>query len=196
MPSWGLIDQANNAPKYGAMINQKGAGNAAQLANTTALYMNTTPNAFLPDKTIGMFAVNAAQASNTGGEGGRLAHAGWNLRKAGEGPVSNIAPLTGGIGYSNTDLLVISGGSTNATGTLATNATGGIIATTLTAPGKGFVNVSASTVAVTNSTGGASGGSTATFTLTLGGRAGRVTYENIVAMGSISATANTAIFPQ
>lgn len=194
MPSWGTVDQASSSPKFGAALLDVGSGNAAEAANTTALYQNTTGSAFVSKQVVGEFGVSNVHMANTGGEAKRINHTGWNLRRAGTGPVANVVPLVGGTGYANTDLIKVSGGSVNAAGTLVTNSTGGITATTLTNGGSGFINVSASTVAVTNATGGASGGSSGTFTLTLGGRAGRVAYETIVAGGITSGT-NTVIFP-
>jgi len=109
-------------------------------------------------------------------------------------------------GYSNTDLITASNGAVNATATVSTNATGGTLTFTITNPGL-FSNTAANnTVVVTiaNSTGGASGGSGATFsanlatstggtvTIALGGRAGRVHHETLVAMGSLGA--QTAAF--
>jgi hypothetical protein len=108
-----------------------------------------------------------------------------------------VSVTAGGTGYANSDLIRVSGGTVNAAGSITTNATGGISSIVITNPGSGFVNVSASTVAVTNSTAGASAGSGATFTLNLGGRAGRVSYETIVA-GSISSNgaSDDTQFPQ
>ena len=52
----------------------------------------------------------------------------------------------------------------------------------------GFSNASVATMAVANSTGGASAGSGATLVLTLGGRAGRKSYQTLVAAKSIVST--------
>jgi hypothetical protein len=155
------------------------------------MFGNTTIGAFTPGKEVGQFPVTVQEMANTAGERRDVAHAGWNMRHAWSGPVVSFGVSAGGTGYSNTDLIKVSGGQTNAAGSLTTNSTGGILTATLTASGNGFINVSSSTLAITNSTGGASLGSGATLTFTLGGRAGRVFYENIVAMGSISSTGNS-----
>lgn len=110
-------------------------------------------------------------------------------------------------GYSNTDTIVASNGTVNATATVSTNSTGGFVTANVTITNGGlFGNTQAnSTVAfaVRAANGSASAGSGATFaaglttstggtpTLTLGGRAGRIQYETIVAMGSISGAGTT-----
>lgn len=196
MPLWGLTDASSNVVKTVAMGFNSGIGGTAIAANNTAMYGNVTPSSFgspAHAQAIGVFGVSAAEMANTGGERNKVTHAGWNIRQAGLGPLASLAINAGGTGYANSDLVRVSGGAVNASATLTTNSTGGLATLTITNYGSGFVNTSATTVAVTNSTGGASLGSTATFTYTLGGRAGRVTYENIVAMGSMSngATDNT-----
>jgi hypothetical protein len=95
----------------------------------------------------------------------------------------------GGTGYSNTNLVRVSNGTSNASATITTNTTGGITAFAITTPGTGFINVAASVVAITNATGGGTGvGTGANVTIqigpryswSLGGRAGRVELENLV----------------
>jgi hypothetical protein len=101
-------------------------------------------------------------------------------------------------GYSNTDLVRVSNAIINATASVSTNATGGTLTFAITNVGL-FSNTTSNTqvvIAVTNATGGVSGGSGATFTSanlvpstggtvsinTLGGRSGRVNYETLVAI--------------
>jgi hypothetical protein len=105
-------------------------------------------------------------------------------------------------GYSNTDVVTVSNGTTNATASVTTNATGGALTFTITNVGL-FANTAANgsvVIAVANSTGGASAGSGATFTTanlvsstggtvtisSLGGRAGRIQYENLAVVRSMS----------
>ncbi len=112
------------------------------------------------------------------------------------------------LGYNNTDVITVSNGTINAIASVSTNATGGFVTANVTVSNAGlFVQsllAANLVITVANSTGGATGGSGATFTpvlanssggtvavLTLGGRAGRIQYETIVAMGSISSTGNT-----
>lgn len=196
MPQWGLTDQANNQPKNTHIQIQVGSGKTARAANQTALYNNVTPSAFGKNAAIGTFGVSAAEKANTNGESKDVTHSGWQIRTAWEGPITSLAPNAGGTGYANTDTIKVSGGSVNASATLTTNATGGIASITLGTPGL-FVNVSSATVSVANSTGGASAGSGATFTIKLGGRAGRVFYETIMAAGSLSNGAtDDSVLPQ
>lgn len=199
MPLWGNQDNAANSVKYAtelARTGPLGSGNAAKAANNTTLYNNATPNAFGGEgEAIGQFAVSVPEMANTSGaEWAYVAHAGWQMRIAGSGPVANLTVSVGGTGYSNTDKIVVSGATSNASGTLSTNSTGGILTVALTGGGAGFVNVASGTLAIQNSSGGASAGSGATVTFKLGGRAGRINYETIVAMGSISSTGNTIPF--
>jgi hypothetical protein len=194
MPLWGNTDVASASPKYGTELlsgGPVGSGNVAKAANNTALYGSAAVGTFVPGKAVGQFSVSAAAMANTGGEAKKVTHAGWTVRTAGTGPVANVAPTAAGTGYSNTDLVRVSGGTTNASFAVLTNGAGGILSLSPVVTGAGFTNVT--TVAVTNSTGGASAGSGATFSAALGGRAGRVTHETIVA-GGFASTSN-AIFP-
>lgn len=182
MPLWGNADAANNAPKYTVEAASGTRGNTA--------YGNTTVGAFVGGATVGVFGVNPAEAAVNKD----VVHPGWVVVKQGTGFVSSLAIVTGGTGYSNSDLVRVSGGTLNASATLVTNSTGGITSVSLGSKGGGFV--STSTAAVTNSTGGSSGGSNATFSVTLGGRAGRISMETLVAMGTITGDgSDDTVFP-
>lgn len=183
MPQWGKNDASSNTVKWSSSLIQVGSGKTARAANTAAMFGNTSPGAFVSGKVTGVFAVSQAEKANTTGEGQYSQHAGWNLRTSGTGPVSAFDISDGGTGYSNNDLIKVSGGQVNAAATLVTNSTGGIVNVVPTNYGSGFTNVSSTTVAVTNSSGGAANGTGATITATLGGRAGRVSYETLVAFG-------------
>jgi hypothetical protein len=115
-------------------------------------------------------------------------------------------------GYSNTDVIKVSNGTVNGTATVVTNSTGGFVTANVTITGLGLwpnATTNAAVVfAVANSTGGASVGTGAVFaaglinstagavTFTLGGHAGRVYGETLVAMGTIAAGSNTnGMFP-
>jgi hypothetical protein len=115
--------------------------------------------------------------------------------------------VAGGTGYANSDTLTFSNGVVNASATLTTNTTGGITAVTMVSGGRGFSNTLNTVRTFANSSGGASAGSTANITptiatgssltvaATVGGRAGRVSYETLVAMGSITGDSDDALFP-
>jgi hypothetical protein len=187
MPLWGNNDATSNSCLFiGAYFNK-----APNTANRDALFGNTSVNAFISGKTVGQFGVSTAEIANTGGESKKIAHPGWNLRTVGSGSITGIVITAGGTGYANSNLLrVTATNGVNASATLTTNATGGITTLTITNTGSGFVSVNPA-VAVTNSTGGATGiGTGATFTATAGGRAGRVHYECLVAMGTITSDAS------
>jgi hypothetical protein len=184
MALWGRADQANNAPKMRVVATGNAFCNAA--------FANTTLSAFVSGQKIGVYGANTAEAQSTAKGTGP----GWIRKVEGTGPVASISLGTGatpgGNGYSNTDTVRISGGSSNATATLTTNATGGIQTLTLTSGGAGFVNLSNTTVAVINASAGASAGTGANVAITLGGKAGRVLREQLVAMrGAAGGTTNT-----
>ena len=215
MPKFGRSDQAvtansttTNESTIGApigvsayvkndKINRKNAANA-HFGNTSpgsraqvdsALFNNTTPGAFILNKAVGVFGLDpgeSAIAENTGG----AAHSGWNLRTIFTGPLVSIYTTANGTLYNNTDIVTIASpqASSNATASLTTNTSGGIVAVTITNPGSGFTktNISAN-VSVANSTGGATTGSGAVWVATAGGRAGRQQYETLVAFGSLGA---------
>ena len=184
MPQWGSTDNAANSVSWAPPQLNK----TANTANKTALYANTTVGAFVSGVAVGQVGLSAVEAANASSETSYSAHAGWNLRTAGTGSLVSIAISAGGTLYANTDLIRVTAtgtGSVNATGTVSTNATGGIVTVTVTNPGAGFLVVNP-TVTVTNATGGTTTGSTATLVATAGGRAGRISYETLVASGSIA----------
>jgi hypothetical protein len=83
--------------------------------------------------------------------------------------ISALSISGGGTGYTNNDVArVVSTTGTNAQYTVSTNTTGGISSLTLVAAGSGFVSVNP-TVAIVNSTGGTTTGSTANLTPTVAG---------------------------
>lgn len=180
MALWGNKDQANNSPAYAtASVNL-----APTAVNANTLFNNTTLGAFnnngiAMNKAVGQFGVDVSEAANTATEGTKVAHAGWNLRTVGAGPLASITVAAAGAGYANSDTFVIAG-STNATGNLVTNATGNVVSYSLTSGGGVFTSATP-TVTITTAA-----GTNASLTATAGGRAGRVSYETLVAMGSIT----------
>lgn len=183
MPLWlGLDTNANSAPKFKNIL----AGTGKTGANT---YANVTPSGFGHSNGMsqGVFGVDITENALTGGR--KVAHAGWNIVRQGTGPIASIAVSNNGSGYANTNLVRVSNGIVNAAATVATDGSGGITGIVVTTPGRGFINVATSVVAITNSTGGATGvGTGGVLAASLGGRAGRVQYECLVASGM----ANTA----
>lgn len=216
MPLWGRNDQAvtanstttkqtsNGAPIGTYTAVKAGGGANAHFGNTSAgsraatdaaMFNNATPGAFLSGMAVGVFGVSATEQSNNktnAAEHG--AHAGWNLRRAGTGPVISITANGTPTAYDNADIIVVkspSTGGTNATIAFTTNSTGGALTFTITNPGSGFnlTTVPVSNIFITNATGGTAAGNTTTntFTVSVGGRAGRVHHETLVAMGSLGA---------
>lgn len=133
--------------------------------------------------------------------------------------ISAAAVGTAGGGYNNTDTVVFSNGTVNATATLTTNTAGNLATITMTNVGSGFNGSGNTKVTFLAANGSPSAGtlgvltptfrtgtltvtvgagSGATFAVTLGGRAGRVNYETLVAMSSIAAGAgsNSTQLPQ
>src|SRR6266550_2105569 len=148
MPMWGRLDQANNSPKHAAMSLNKGSGPANKAANNTSLYGNTTIGNVKKNMTVGLFGASRAEIANNSGEGRKKVQApGWQLRRAWMGPIVSLAISNTGATFANGETAVISGGSVNATATMTTNSTGGLVsASAVSAPGT-FINVSSMTVA-------------------------------------------------
>lgn len=76
MSSWGNYDTAANTPLWAAMQVKR----TPDTANQTAFFDNTTPDAFIPGQTIGLFGVDAQEAIVNHG-----AHTGWVMRSVGSG---------------------------------------------------------------------------------------------------------------
>lgn len=214
MALWGRNDQAvtanssttkqtsNGAPIGTYTAVKLGGGANAHFGNTSAgsrantdvrMFNNVTASAFVPGQSVGVFGVDRTEIAVSNSYG--IAHAGWNLRRAGTGSITGIAYTGTATGYNNTDVITVAstvaGGNSSAT--VSTNSTGGALTIRITNAGFGFTSVNATpNVSIANSTGGATGGTGATFTAVAGGRAGRVHYETLVAMGSLGA--QTAAF--
>lgn len=187
MALWGKTDNAAGSTIYAAQqVNR-----TPNTANRTTLFNNVTTGAFQNNgvnskKAVGQFGVSAAECANTQSEGKRVTHAGWNLRTRGTGPLGTITVAAAGRTYANSDTFSVAAGTggTNATGNLVTNATGNVVSYSITNGGANF-NSATPTVTITTAAGvGAS------LTATAGGRAGRITYETLVAMGSITGDAS------
>lgn len=212
MAQWGRNDQSVTAnssttveSSSGAPIGtytavKAGGGANAHFGNTSAgsraatdvsMFNNATPSAFLTGAAVGVFGVSATEVANTSSE--KVAHAGWNLRRAGTGPVVSAVYANSGTGYNNNDVLVVKSPVAGGNGkfNITTNATGGAVTLTLNTAGFGFnlATIPTSNLAITNATGGSAAGNTTVtyFTVTAGGRAGRVHHETLVAMGSLGA---------
>jgi hypothetical protein len=172
MALWGKTDAAASAPKF------------TGLASNGAI-----ANAIFGGVTTGVFGVDAAESQYARATDNKPVAQGWVLQQYGTGPVTALAISAGGASYVNNEVVTFSNGTTNATATITTNATGGVTALTITAGGSGFANsghiviqVANSTAASNSTNGNTSGGSSLAVTITLGGRAGRVNRETLVAL--------------
>ena len=193
---WGNKDHAtgNNKPVY---------------ANTTYTVSNSTINGSKANtaKYYGaVWGVSATEQANTLAiaDGHHSQHAGWVTQKIGTGPVTAISITSGGQGYNSAGFLTISGGgdgtinvsytianSLNTLQSFSSNARLNAIATiTILNAGAGF-NIAPTVIA------GGANIVAATFAVTLGGKAGRVQYETLVAMGSMTEdnSADNKYFP-
>lgn len=82
MPQWGNTDVASNSVFWGPALFNK----VANTSNQTALFGNTTADAFVTGETIGQFGADAGetQAAREASVA-RPAHAGWVIKTEGSG---------------------------------------------------------------------------------------------------------------
>jgi hypothetical protein len=90
MSSWGNNDNAANAPYWAvnsAICKSAAAAIVAAptAANVAILYANTTQDAYITGKTVGLFNIDAQEIGAGNGAHGNGAHAGWNLKFTGTG---------------------------------------------------------------------------------------------------------------
>lgn len=180
-------------------INVTGAGSGfangetVQIGNGTMVALGKiTTNA-----TANMVSVTVVQ-SGAGWVNATMANSAFWREKS----LRNITVGGTPTGYSNTDTIVASNGTVNATASIVTNATGGFATGNVTITNVGlWANNKANadvTFTVVAANGAASAGSGATFTaniaastggsvsVTVSPRAGRIQYETLVAMGTIA----------
>jgi len=95
MAQWGNTDDAANSVLWAASQLNK----PANTGNQTALFGNSTADAFITGVTVGQYGVdvNEVTAARAEGAGDRAAHAGWVLRTVGSG---------GRAGRTQTEVLV------------------------------------------------------------------------------------------
>ena len=188
MSLWGNLDNAtgNDKPLYAntSLTTSSSTINGAK-ANTVKYY-----------GVVAGVSVTEEERSNTTAQ--HPTHAGWVSIKYGTGPIQSIS-VSGGTGINAAGYLIITDTSAHGQGTGAnisyttanaqnalqsysSNAQLNTFGTlTIVDGGSGYSNASALTI-VTNKTAISNG----TFTAILGGRAGRIQTETIVAMGSIT----------
>ena len=179
MSLWGNLEAANNAPKSSAMAGY--GGNTPQVtSNAQVYYANTQINSFISDAAIGVFGVSASEQANaTAAIQGVPQHSGWVVRKVGTGPVVTITANAGSVA-TNSFITFSRGDGIAGSGNTAANArifvnTAGYIMNVTVVSGGEYANTPIATATSGNSA----------LTITMGGRAGRVQTETLVAMGSI-----------
>jgi len=181
MSLWSTVDSNVGAPKFAV------AGGLGVSANGNVLFDNVTVGAFKTGIALGVFGVSAAEASNTVKEGANTTHAGWVLRTQGTGFVKEVQVTDGGAGYTPSEVGFITfgnqGSGVGANATYYVNATGNVDNVVIN-----YVGNTYNTTAVTANAATAYSVA-ASFTVVMGGRAGRISYETIVASGNIAADA-------
>ena len=197
MPLWGSVDNAANSA-YQALLQ---VNKSPTSANRTELYANTTQDVYFTGVAVGQFGVSAAEQQAVQGPN-HTAHAGWVLRTVGTGPVSTLTIAGAGTGVNAGGYLSFSGGggsganasysianSQNTLEAYSTNPVWNVVSSvTLNSGGSGYTSTPtvAAVTGITN----------ATFAAAVGGRAGRVQSETLVAGGSITGDgSDDSIFP-
>jgi hypothetical protein len=182
MALWGSRDLSNNAPKYAV------AGGVGVSANGQALFGNTQVSAFATNLTLGTFGVDTTEAGISTGDGKKVAHAGWNLRKVGVGPVLSISANTNSFSPDGNVYITFTGndGATPANAQVFVNsATKRILSVTVHDGGLYSTTPSADAA-----------NANVEFSIVMGGRANRVQMETLVAMGSMTDDASDdSLFP-
>lgn len=182
MSLWKSEDAASNAPLYAV------AAGYGISANGSTLYENANLQV---SGATGVYGVDKTEAGVTSGDGKEVAHAGWVLARRGSGPIVSITANTGAYSNDGNVYLTFTGGGTGntlANARVTINNTSNAITSITVNIGGSYMT----TPTVTPIT-GASGA--ATFTVTMGGRANRVSYETLVAMGSMTGDGDDTYFP-
>ena len=184
MSLYGKSDAAANAPKWtvfsgiGATFTANGV---VATPNGAVLFDNTTPSAFHANVGLSVTGLTPAEKANTAGP----AHAGWVAKVEGTGGIASIVLTNAGSGYTGGNGFITFAGGGNGSGANASytvNAANSNSISTVTLVAGG-ANYNAATV-----TANANAAFTvqAQFSVVKGGRAGRISYETLVAQGSIA----------
>ena len=179
MSLWGNVDASNNAPNFSGLTGYDTSTTGESLANSqpSSVFGNTYASATRTNVEFGVFGIDAVEEGLI--TDGSPTHAGWVARTKGMGPIISVTSNTNAVGPAATACtytLVLSGGGTNNTAaqvSVTTAATGRITTISVTEAGLYTGTPTTNTF-----------GNTA-FTITMGGRNGRTTFETLVAMGSM-----------
>lgn len=214
MSLWGNLNAGNNAPKQTDTTGY--GGDTPQVtSNGQVYYANTAIGDFIDKAALGIFGLSTVETSSavanvaTGDGTGIPTHAGWITRKVGVGPITSITANAGAKGVNSFVKIFTGGGGKGGSGQIAANVE-------ITVNTTGFIDgiiignsfgLYANTPAIANVytdthfkqntavlTGKAA--TNAVFSITVGGRAGRIQTETLVAMGSMSgdSAASNAVF--
>lgn len=165
MSLWGSVDNASG--------NQK------------PIFANSNNKNMLAETVYG---VSATERANATGALLGVPHAGWNIIKKGTGPISNIVISSAGTGINANGFLTITsviGANTrnaNIAYYVSSNANSQLNVVTSVIINDGGAGFNAAPTVIYNGT----NTSRPTFTITMGGRVGRITSETLVAMGSMT----------
>lgn len=171
MSLWKSTDLATSAPKFDTF---SGLGVSA---NGQELFANTDVNLYKANVALTSNGLTAVEKTSVSGP----AHAGWVNEKRGTGPIASIAIANNGTGYSGNGFLTITGGGTgNTSANVSYVVSGGLIVSVALVSG----GVNYKTTPTVNAV--AAFTVQAQFVVTMGGRANRVQYETIAAIGSIA----------
>ncbi len=184
MSLWGNVDASNNAPNFSGLTGYDTSTTGESLANSqpSSVFGNTYMSATRTNVEFGVFGIDTTEEGLI--TDGQPTHAGWVARTKGSGPIASVTANTDAVGPAAsacTYTLVLSGGGTNNTAaqvSVTTAATGRISSISVS-------NAGLYTGTPTTNTFG-----NTVFTITMGGRNGRTTFETLVAMGSMTGDAS------
>jgi hypothetical protein len=126
MGLWKYVKGGKTGSQFSAHTANANFGNTSpgSRANVdVSMFDNVTPGAFVAGQAVGVFGVSATEMSNNAVNNSpeNPAHAGWNIRIAGTGPILSVAVNANGSNFSNGETITISNGSSNATLTVVTS---------------------------------------------------------------------------
>lgn len=188
MALWGNKDYPNS--------NQKPV-----FANTTTTTSNSVINSTTANVVYGVVAgVSAAEQTTNATKSPVPQHAGWVANKIGTGPITAVTVTNGGSGINSAGFIVLTDGSALGQGTggnlsytiantqntlqaYSTNPAWNGVATVAVVNGGSLYSNSG---AITGVVSVSANTTQPTLTFTLGGRAGRIQTETLIAMGSIT----------
>jgi hypothetical protein len=177
MALWSNTDNAAGGIKTPRAFTTIHTGNTASATTTLS---NTKIGQFTTGQIVGIYGVDVTEQAITNDStkasaNSHPAHSGWVLRRQGTGGIISITANTNA--FTTNGSVTFSGGGTGATPAVATvvvNGNGSFNSLLITNPGV----YSATPTAAPPS-------GNAVFTVTVGGRMGRVQTETLVAMGSM-----------